>query len=38
VTTDGLPWIEIDYCHDLTRARLDVQPAIVALDVAVSTR
>ena len=29
VTTDGLPWIEIDYGHDLTRARLDVQPAIV---------
>ena len=35
VATDGLPWIEIDYVEDLTRARLDVGPAIVAADSAV---
>lgn len=34
VATDGLPWIEIDYHEDLTRAREEVQPAIDALDVA----
>jgi choline kinase len=28
VATDGLPWIEIDYAADLTRARLEIEPAI----------
>jgi choline kinase len=32
VATDGLPWIEIDFAEDLTRARLEVGPAILALD------
>jgi choline kinase len=32
VTTDGLPWIEIDYPGDLARARNEVEPAIVRLD------
>ncbi len=32
VTTDGLPWIEIDYPEDLTRARLEIEPAILTLD------
>ena len=36
VTTDGLPWIEIDYLEDLTRARLEIEPAILALDRIVS--
>ena len=38
VTTDGLPWIEIDYAEDLTRARLEIEPAILALDSAVAAR
>jgi choline kinase len=38
VTTDGLPWIEIDYVADLERARLEVGPAIVALDGALVAR
>lgn len=38
VPTDGLPWIEIDYLADLTRARLEVEPAILALDDAVAAR
>jgi choline kinase len=32
VDTDGLPWIEIDYPDDLSRARTVVEPAIVALE------
>lgn len=32
VSTDGLPWIEIDYPADLARARADVAPAIVTVD------
>ena len=32
VTTDGLPWIEIDYPKDLERARTEVAPAILALE------
>jgi len=32
VATDGLPWIEIDYLEDLTRARVEIEPAILALD------
>jgi choline kinase len=38
VTTDGLPWIEIDYVEDLTRARLEVEPAMLALDSPVPAR
>jgi len=38
VTTDGLPWIEIDYVADLTRARLEIAPALLALESAVSGR
>ena len=38
VATDGLPWIEIDYVEDLTRARLDIEPAILALDSVASAR
>jgi len=38
VTTDGLPWIEIDYAEDLTRARLEIAPAILALDGIVAAR
>ncbi len=38
VDTDGLPWIEIDYVEDLTRARLEIEPAIVALDTGVLAR
>jgi choline kinase len=38
VATDGLPWIEIDYVEDLTRARLEIEPAILALDSVVSAR
>jgi choline kinase len=30
VPTDGLPWIEIDYVHDLERARTEVLPAILS--------
>jgi choline kinase len=28
VGTEGLPWIEIDYLHDLIRARAEIEPAI----------
>lgn len=28
VPTEGLPWVEIDYLHDLKRAREDVYPTI----------
>jgi hypothetical protein len=38
VTTNGLPWIEIDYIEDLTRARLEIEPAILALDGLVAAR
>lgn len=38
VATDGLPWIEIDYVEDLSRARLEIEPAILALDAAVPAR
>jgi choline kinase len=38
VATDGLPWIEIDYVEDLTRARLEIEPAILALDGVASAR
>jgi choline kinase len=36
IATDGRPWIEIDYVEDLTRARREIQPAIVALGDAVA--
>jgi choline kinase len=32
VLTDGLPWIEIDYLEDLERARVEIAPAIGALE------
>jgi choline kinase len=38
VPTDGFPWIEIDYVEDLTRARLEVAPAILAFERGVSAR
>jgi choline kinase len=38
VATDGLPWIEIDFVEDLTRARVEIEPAIVAADSAVPAR
>ena len=38
VLTDGLPWIEIDYVSDLMRARLEIEPAILALETAVSVQ
>lgn len=38
VATDGLPWIEIDYVKDLSRARLEIGPAILALDGVPSAR
>jgi choline kinase len=38
VATEGLPWIEIDYVADLTRARLEVEPAIAAFESAVPAR
>lgn len=38
VPTDGLPWIEIDYLEDLTRARLDIHPAILALQSTIAAR
>jgi choline kinase len=38
VTTDQLPWIEIDYVEDLTRARLEIEPAILALESPVPAR
>jgi choline kinase len=36
VPTAGLPWIEIDYAEDLSRAAADVQPAITRLNKLVS--
>jgi choline kinase len=38
VATDALPWIEIDFTEDLTRARLEIEPAILALDGPVPAR
>jgi choline kinase len=38
VDTAGLPWIEIDYVEDLTRARLEIEPALFALDTEVLAR
>ena len=38
VPTEGLPWIEIDYVEDLTRARREVEPAILAVDGALQPR
>ena len=38
VATDGLPWIEIDYAEDLSRARLEIEPAIRELDGLVPAR
>jgi choline kinase len=38
VATEELPWIEIDYLEDLTRARLEIEPAFLALESAVSGR
>jgi choline kinase len=35
VDTDGLPWIEIDFAEDLTRARERIAPALVAVEDAV---
>jgi choline kinase len=32
VPTNGLPWIEIDFVGDLRRARLEIEPAIEALE------
>lgn len=32
VDTDGLPWIEIDFVEDLTRARMDIEPTLLAVD------
>lgn len=34
VLTEGLPWIEIDYPADLERARVQIAPAIVAVEEA----
>jgi len=36
VPTGGLPWIEIDYAHDLKRAIEEVEPAIASLEGLVS--
>lgn len=38
VATEGLPWIEIDYVADLTRARLEIEPAILAFDTVAPAR
>lgn len=38
VATAGLPWIEIDYVADLTRARSEVAPAIFAAEGALQAR
>jgi choline kinase len=38
VGTDGLPWIEIDFVEDLTRARVDIEPTILAIETAVCSR
>ncbi|MGE5803330.1 MAG: NTP transferase domain-containing protein [Gemmatimonadota bacterium] len=32
VDTDGLPWIEIDFVEDLTRARVDIEPTFLAIE------
>jgi choline kinase len=32
VPTAGLPWIEIDFFEDLHRARIEIEPAIAALE------
>lgn len=32
ILTEGMPWIEIDFAEDLTRARSETEPAIAALD------
>jgi choline kinase len=32
ISTEGMPWIEIDFIDDLTRARAETGPAIAALD------
>jgi choline kinase len=37
VLTDGLPWIEIDYPADLMRARCEIEPAIVGLELPVAS-
>jgi choline kinase len=37
VTTDGLPWIEIDFPTDLDRARIEIDPAILALEAALAS-
>jgi choline kinase len=36
VATGGLPWIEIDFVQDLTRARGEIAPAILALEGALA--
>jgi choline kinase len=38
VSTAGLPWIEIDYPADLFRARMEIDPAIRALDALAAPR
>jgi choline kinase len=38
VATAGLPWIEIDYIADLSRARLEIEPAILAFERAAPAR
>jgi choline kinase len=38
VATSGLPWIEIDYVADLTRARLEIEPAVRAFERAAPAR
>jgi choline kinase len=38
VATEGLPWIEIDYVADLERARLKIEPAILAFESALPAR
>jgi choline kinase len=35
VDTDGLPWIEIDFPEDLRRARVEIEPMLVAVEHAV---
>jgi choline kinase len=37
ISTDSMPWIEIDFVEDLTRARAETEPAIAALDPVAST-
>jgi choline kinase len=32
VDTDGLPWIEIDFVEDLVRARVDIEPTLLAVE------